>query len=182
MKQLIDLLKTTSVIQIVNEKAVNITGISFDSRKTEQGHLFVATRGTLTDGHDYISAAIEKGAKAIICETLPSEQNKDICYIQVTDSSEELGKIASLWYENPSEKIILVGVTGTNGKTTTKELIATVLSKKYNVASTGGNYNNHIGVPLTILSIDKTVEIAVIEMGANHPGEIKHLAEIAKPV
>lgn len=77
--------------------------------------------------------------------------------------------------------IPVIAVTGTNGKTTTKELIATVLSKKYKVASTGGNYNNHIGVPLTILSIDKTVDIAVIEMGANHPGEIKHLAEIAKP-
>ncbi len=168
MKQLIDLLKATSVIQIVNEKAVSITGISFDSRKTEQGHLFVATRGTLTDGHDYISAAIEKGAKAIICETLPSEQNKDICYIQVTDSSEELGKIASLWYENPSEKIILVGVTGTNGKTTIASLLYQMFRKlgyKAGLISTVCNYIEDKEFPATHTTPDAlSLQFLISEM------------------
>ncbi|MBN1651696.1 MAG: UDP-N-acetylmuramoyl-L-alanyl-D-glutamate--2,6-diaminopimelate ligase [Bacteroidales bacterium] len=101
----------------------SIQGLAFDSRKVEKDFLFVATRGTQVDGHDYVSKAIENGASSIVCETLPTELNSSVCYIQVKDSQESLGLIAAYWYGNPSKKLKLVGVTGTNGKTTIASLL-----------------------------------------------------------
>ena len=127
MQNLSTILKNVSVLKKINFSDKEIKNIVFDSRKVESGSLFFATRGTQVDGHDFIPMAIEKGAVAIVCETLPTEINKDIIYINVENSLDALGKIASNWFDNPSEKMTLVGVTGTNGKTT----IATLLYEMF---------------------------------------------------
>ena len=158
-----------------------ISGIQMDSRQIKEGDLFVAVKGTQTDGHAYIGKAIEKGATAVVCETLPETLSETVTYIQVNDSEDAVGRLATTFYGDPTSKLDLIGVTGTNGKTTTKELISTVLSQAHNVLYTLGNLNNHIGVPTTLLRLKPEHDLAVIEMGANHPGEIKFLCEIAEP-
>lgn len=121
------IIQNISAILIKGNTEIEITGIQFDSRKIVQGNAFVATRGTASDGHDYIVSAIEKGAVAVVCEDLPEKISEDITYIQVKDSADALGEMASAWYGFPSSKLTLVGVTGTNGKTT----IATLLYKLF---------------------------------------------------
>lgn len=121
--KLSDLLQKIQVIQIIGSTDIAIEDVNIDSRQVQSGHLFMAMKGTQTDGHAYISSAIEKGATAILCESLPEEQSKQVTYIQVADSEDAIGKIATAFYGNPTSKIDLVGVTGTNGKTT----IATLL-------------------------------------------------------
>ena len=121
----------------------NVSGIQFDSRKVESGNIFVATRGTVSDGHSFIETTIEKGATVIVCETLPENINENITYIKVENSADALGKIASNWFDNPSEKLTLVGVTGTNGKTTIATLLYELFRKlgnKVGLLSTVCNY------------------------------------------
>ncbi len=146
------LLQNIQVKSVTGNSQADITNIQFDSRKVEQGNMFVATRGTASDGHDYIQAAVEKGAVAVVCEVLPEILSENVTYIQVTDSSDALGHIASAWYDFPSSKMILVGVTGTNGKTT----IATLLYKLFRelgynagLLSTVCNYVNDEAVEAT---------------------------------
>ena len=127
MNNLSDILTSLDVVELVGQADIDLTGVNSDSRKVESGNLFVATRGTQVDGHDYISSAIEKGAKAIVCETLPKELSKEVVYVVVKDTNVALGKIASAWYDFPSSALRLVGVTGTNGKTT----IATLLYRLF---------------------------------------------------
>ncbi|MEG1896889.1 MAG: UDP-N-acetylmuramoyl-L-alanyl-D-glutamate--2,6-diaminopimelate ligase [Mucinivorans sp.] len=114
---------------MINIDLTKISSIAFDSRAVERGSLFVATRGTQVDGHDYIAKAIERGAKVIVCETLPEVQLSDVEYIKVEDSHAALGELASAFYGNPSRKLKLVGVTGTNGKTTTATLLCDLFTK-----------------------------------------------------
>jgi UDP-N-acetylmuramoyl-L-alanyl-D-glutamate--2,6-diaminopimelate ligase len=143
VKILSDILKTVKVTQIIGNIEIPITAIVFDSRKVETGCLFVAVKGTLSDGHDFIKTAVEKGAKAIICENLPPEKHKDISIVQVENSSKALGQLASAYYENPSSKLKLLGVTGTNGKTTTVTLLYNLVRKlghKVGLLSTVRNY------------------------------------------
>ncbi len=123
MKKLTDLLKNVQTLQIVGDTNISIENICFDSRTVTKGSLFVATRGTHTDGHGYIQMSIDKGASAIICEDIPATVLPNIAYISVKDSSYALGHLASNFYDNPSSKMKLVGVTGTNGKTTTATLL-----------------------------------------------------------
>ena len=118
-----ELLKTIQPIQVIGSIETEITGVNIDSRQITAGHLFMAMRGTQTDGHAYIAAAIEKGAVAVLCEEVPEERKEDVTYIQVKDSEDAVGKVATTFYNDPTSKIELVGVTGTNGKTT----IATLL-------------------------------------------------------
>ncbi len=120
---LTDILQTVIQQKTVGETEIAVENIQFDSRKVGAGSVFVATRGTASDGHDYIPMAIERGAVAIVCEEIPAEINQKVVYIKVENSADALGKMASAWYGFPSSKMILVGVTGTNGKTT----IATLL-------------------------------------------------------
>ncbi len=151
--------------------------ITTDSRDCPQGSIFFALKGESFDGNAYAAAALEKGcAYAVIDEP---EYAADDRFIVVDDVLTALQQLANEHRRALGTRII--GVTGTNGKTTTKELIATVLEKKYRVLYTQGNFNNHIGVPKTLLRLTKDDEIAVVEMGANHPGEIKTLVNIVEP-
>ena len=118
-----ELLKNIKPTQTIGDVEVEITGVNIDSRKIKDGHLFVAMKGTQVDGHKFIPKAIELGAKAILCEDVPEEKVEGITYVQVESTEDAVGKVATLFYGDPSKKLKLVGVTGTNGKTT----IATLL-------------------------------------------------------
>ncbi|HSH65081.1 MAG TPA: UDP-N-acetylmuramoyl-L-alanyl-D-glutamate--2,6-diaminopimelate ligase [Bacteroidia bacterium] len=129
MKLLKDILYKAGLIELIGSSNVAIMALSFDSRKIEKNSLFVAIRGTQSDGHQYITNTISKGAIAIVCEELPPNLNKDVTYIKVKDTSLALGIIAGNFYDNPSERIKLVGITGTNGKTTTVTLLFNLFKK-----------------------------------------------------
>lgn len=123
MKKLQDILYGVSIESIIGSTAIQIRAIEFDSRKVQKGTLFVAQKGVVSDGHDFISNAIENGAVAIVCEKLPEKCESGIVYVVVANASEGLGHIAANFYDNPSKKLKLVGVTGTNGKTTVASLL-----------------------------------------------------------
>ena len=112
-----ELLKTVQPVELIGSTDIEITGADIDSRRVEPGHLFMAMRGTQTDGHAYIPAAIGRGACAIVCEELPTEIQPDVTYVVVKDSEDATGRIATLFYGDPTSQLELVGVTGTNGKT-----------------------------------------------------------------
>lgn len=153
--------------------------ITTDSRDVPEASMFFALKGETFNGNAYAKAALDKGASyAIIDEAEYAEEGNERL-ILVDDVLHTLQQLAKLHRTTLGTTII--GVTGTNGKTTTKELIAAVLKKKYNILYTQGNFNNHIGVPKTLLQLTKEHQIAVVEMGANHPGEIKTLVEIVLP-
>lgn len=152
--------------------------VSTDSRKIEKGCVFVALKGERFDGNDFAyKVATDNVASCVIADRkdLPPHERLFI----VDDSLTALQELAKL--HRKKNDIPLIGITGTNGKTTTKELIAAVLSQKYNIIYTQGNFNNHLGVPLTLLQIKPDTEMAVVEMGANHPFEIEQLCNIAEP-
>jgi len=148
-----------------------------DSRKIEKGCLFFALKGEKFNGNRFACDALKKGASyAIVDEPEFHQDGKTILVENVLTTLQHLAK-----HHRKKLGIPILAITGSNGKTTTKELIAAVLSIKYRVTFTPGNLNNHIGVPLTLLQMDKTTEIGVVEMGANHPGEIAELCTIADP-
>ena len=151
--------------------------ITTDSRDCPAGSIFFALKGETFNGNAYAASALEKGCSyAVIDEPQYATDGR---FIVVPDVLTALQQLANEHRKALSTPII--GITGTNGKTTTKELVATVLGKKYNVLYTQGNFNNHIGVPKTLLQLTKEHDLAVIEMGANHPGEIKTLVNIVEP-
>jgi UDP-N-acetylmuramoyl-tripeptide--D-alanyl-D-alanine ligase len=151
--------------------------VSTDSRNIIPGSIFFALKGDNFDGNQYASDAITKGASYAVIDN-PSFNNNEKC-ILVDDVLSTLQKLAN--YHRKQLNLKVIAITGTNGKTTTKELFAAVFSKKFNISYTKGNLNNHIGVPITLLSMNKKTEIGIVEMGANHIGEIKHLCKIAEP-
>ena len=147
-----ELLKNIQPIEIYGKTEVEISGINIDSRLIEAGHLFVAMRGTQTDGHAYIPTAIEKGAMAVLCETLPENLNENITYIQIKDCEDAVGKVATTFYGNPTSKMELVGVTGTNGKTTIATLLYNTFryfGYKVGLISTVCNYIDDQAIPAT---------------------------------
>ncbi|MES2591427.1 MAG: UDP-N-acetylmuramoyl-L-alanyl-D-glutamate--2,6-diaminopimelate ligase [Bacteroidota bacterium] len=152
MKLLKDILYKVGLVEVVGSTNVAITAISFDSRKIEKDSLFVAIKGTLSDGHKYIDDTITKGAVAILCEVLPEVLNDRITYLKVNDATAALGIVAANFYDNPSESIQLVGVTGTNGKTTTVTLLFNLFKKmgyKVGLLSTVKNQINNEIIPAT---------------------------------
>ncbi len=151
--------------------------VSTDTRQIAPGSLFFALRGEKFNANQFAAQALEKGASGVVIDD-PDYQLNDRCFL-VDDALVALQALAR--HHRSILTIPIVGLTGSNGKTTSKELVNAVLSKKYKTYATKGNLNNHIGVPLTILSIDSTHEIAVVEMGANHLGEIAFLCSIANP-
>jgi len=147
-----DLLQGIVLLKTVGSADIQIDNIQFDSRKVEAGSLFVATKGSAADGHQYIPTAIEKGAVAVVCEDLPADQTPNVTYIKVVNSSDALGKMASAWYGFPSSKMTLVGVTGTNGKTTIATLLYQLFRKlghKSGLLSTVCNYVDEVAVEAT---------------------------------
>lgn len=151
--------------------------ITTDTRNCPKDSIFFGLRGDNFNGSQYAIKALELGSCYAIVDQAEYATHPNI--ILVEDSLKTLQELAA--FHRKKLKIPIIGITGTNGKTTTKELVLSVLSTEYNVIATNGNFNNHIGVPLTLLRINKEHEIAIIEMGANHVGEIKALADIADP-
>jgi len=152
--------------------------VSTDSRKIEKDAVFFALKGENFDANDFALKVAEEGIASLVVadrKTLPKHER----LIIVDDTLKALQDLAA--YHRAQSKATVLSITGTNGKTTTKELVSAVLAKKYNIIHTMGNLNNHIGVPLTLLSIKPETEIAIVEMGANHPGEIEFLCHIADP-
>lgn len=153
------------------------TGIATDNRKINTNNMFVALKGDNFNGNKFALSALENGAKFAIIDE--AEYNIDDRFILVENSLIALQQLAS--YHRNQLKITIIGLTGSNGKTTTKELINAVLSQKFNTKATLGNLNNHIGVPLTLLSFNNSTEIGIVEMGANHQKEIEMLCGICQP-
>ncbi len=160
----------------------NVSSVSIDTRTLQAGDIYFAINGDNFDGHNFIDSAFEAGAIACVAKEgwkpdwKISDQN---IIVRCNEPLELLQMLAKNYRQKFS--IPVLGLTGTNGKTTTKEMIAAVLESKYKVTKTIGNFNNHIGTPLSLLQIDKNTEIAIIEMGMNHAGEIAELCEFAAP-
>jgi len=175
VKLLSDILYKTRLEEVIGSTHMAISSVTFDSRKVKKDTLFVATRGTATDGHAYIDKAIEAGAVAIVCEDLPETRKENVTYIKVTDSTHALGFIACNYFDNPSTKLKLVGVTGTNGKTTTVTLLFNLFrTLGYNVGllSTVQNKINNTVIPSThttpdALSLNELLSV-MVEQGCDY--------------
>ncbi|MFY0687945.1 MAG: UDP-N-acetylmuramoyl-tripeptide--D-alanyl-D-alanine ligase [Cyclobacteriaceae bacterium] len=165
-------------IEFLYSKFLQSDGVSTDTRTIEKGNLFFGLNGPSFRGAEYANIALEKGANfAVVDDQILAAQDERMIY--APDTLSALQELAV--FHRSKYKRVVLGLTGSNGKTTTKELITAVLKKNYIVHATPGNYNNHIGVPLTLLHIHPQVEMAIIEMGANHVGEIAQLCEYALP-
>ena len=159
------------------EAGTEIKGAVIDSRLVKENYLFFATKGERVDGHDYIAKAFELGATIAVCEHIP--EGVEGSFIVVKDTFAALKQIAKFYREGLDIKV--VGITGSVGKTSTKEFIASVLAQKYKVLKTEGNFNNEVGLPLTVLKLREEHEVAVLEMGISDFGEMTRLSEIARP-
>ena len=165
------------MIEQLHQIFLNSKGVNTDTRTIEKDQLFIALTGDNFDGNLYIESALRSGAIHAISSDHKWSQDKRVTVVD--DTLLTLQKLAS--YHRQHLNIPIIGLTGSNGKTTTKELILSVLSQQFKVKGTKGNLNNHIGVPLTLLSFDSTLQVGIIEMGANHPKEIEALCLIAQP-
>jgi len=159
----------------------SIRYVSIDSRKIKKNTLFVALKGERYDGHDFVRNAITNGAEAVLIneKSLNRFNNVQVPIITVKDTKLGLGELARVWRRKLKAKVI--GLTGSSGKTTIKNMLAEILSEKYIVNKTEANNNNHIGVPLTILNTNETHQVLVAELGTNHFGEIPYTASILSP-
>ena len=164
-------------IDFLYSKFLELKKISTDTRKEIKGSIFFCLKGSNFNGNDYAIDAIKKGAEIVVIDEKINKKEPKLYYVKnVLNCLQNLAK-----KHRETLKIPVLAITGTNGKTSTKNLIYDVLKQKYNTKKTIGNYNNHIGLPLTILSIDKNHEIAVLELGASKLGDIRELCEIGKP-
>ena len=164
---------------LLQQSGAVVTEVSTDSRSIPAGALFVPLVGERFDGHDYLDAALERGAAGCLTARKPTSLLKDKFYIQVSDTLEALKALAA-WYRDRFA-IPMVQVTGSAGKTTTKEMIAAVLSQRFSTLKTQANFNNAIGTPMTLLNLAPEHQAAVIETGMNHFGEIRYLGEMVRP-
>ncbi len=162
----------------IHRRFLTSSGVSTDTRNIKPNSLFFALKGENFNGNKFAEEALNKGAEVAIVDEEAYAKDQDN-YIFVEDCLDALQQLAT--FHRRFLGIPIIAITGSNGKTTTKELINAVLTKKYKTISTTGNLNNHIGVPLTLLRMDETTEVGVVEMGANHQGEIEFLTEIALP-
>lgn len=156
--------------------ADKISGVALDTRQLQQGALYFAFKGQHVDGHDLLTQAQQAGAVAAVVTHFVEHP---LAQIQVANSKEALGQLARHWRSRLSAKV--VAITGSNGKTTVKEMLAAILKEHGKTAATSGNLNNDLGLPLSVLNIDRDCQYAVLEMGANHFGEIDYMCAIAKP-
>ncbi|SDC58861.1 UDP-N-acetylmuramoyl-tripeptide--D-alanyl-D-alanine ligase [Algoriphagus faecimaris] len=166
-------------IAILYQLFLKSTGVSTDTRKIEKGNLFFALKGPNFNANEFASKALEMGASAVVVDEAAYFEEEDERYFIGESALACLQKLAN--YHRHQFNIPIIGLTGSNGKTTSKELLNAVLSQKFNTLATEGNLNNHIGVPLTLLKLNKEHTVAIIEMGANKQGDIAELCEIAEP-
>lgn len=155
---------------------LNSSGVSTDSRNIKENQIFFALKGELFDGNQYAQKAIDQGAKLVIIDDKNYQNEKTLVVDDVLKYLQDLAH-----FHRHYLNLTIIAITGSNGKTTTKNLIKEALSRQFRVKATEGNLNNHIGVPLTLLSFNSSLEIGIVEMGANHQGEIKALCKIADP-
>ncbi|MFH1075837.1 MAG: UDP-N-acetylmuramoyl-tripeptide--D-alanyl-D-alanine ligase [Pseudomonadota bacterium] len=178
-----DILSASGGKLLCGSPAIHINGISIDSRTMVRDACFIAIKGDRYDGHDFIPGALNAGALAIIASDIPNQEvikrENAIAYIKVADTKKALGQLA-LWRRDKAG-IPVVAITGTNGKTTTKNMTQAVLNQYLSALATAGNQNNQIGVPLTLLRLEGFHKVAILEFGTNTPGEIKELSNIARP-
>ena len=176
-----DLFNITSAVIYNPDDFNSISSVVIDSRIVKKNSLFIAVKGSNFDGHDFVNEAVKKGAAAVIINKnkLSKYDDINVPIVAVDDTIKALGEIANSWRRKLKAKVI--SITGSNGKTSTKEILSTLLSKKFTVVKTVSNNNNHIGVPLTILSANSKTDILVLEHGTNHFNEIEYTAKIAEP-
>jgi UDP-N-acetylmuramoyl-tripeptide--D-alanyl-D-alanine ligase len=158
-----------------------VRNVTIDSRKVKKGSLFIAIKGKKFDGHSFVRAAVKSGASVLLInrKRLGEFEDIDLPIVTVKNTTKALGEIAKLWRKKLNAKII--GLTGSNGKTSTKDILATLLNEKFKVKKTESNNNNHIGVPLTLLAANEKHDVLVAELGTNHFGEIEYSAKILQP-
>ena len=177
-----EIVKATKGALLKEADVKEIKAVSTDTRKIEEGTMFIALKGENFNGNNYVLDAFNKGAKIAIVDEVKCDLNElkeDVALIKVENTGRALMDLAKFYREKLGLKV--VGITGSAGKTSTKDLVAAVLSYKYKVFKTKGNFNNEIGLPLMILELDSTYDVAILEMGMRGLGQIKELAEIASP-
>lgn len=160
------------------DEKIEITSVAFDSRKITNGGLFVPLEGE-RDGHDFVAGAVSNGASATLWKKGHPNKPDNIAVLEVDDPLVAMQDLARYYLRKVNPTV--VGITGSNGKTTTKDMVAAVLSKRFNVHKTQANFNNGIGVPMTILEMKPNTEILVLEMGMDRPGQLHHLSELTHP-
>ena len=165
---------------ISGDGQAQICAVTTDSREVMPGDVFFALRGENFDGHDFIASAVSRGASCIVCEhSVRNVPDSSAAFIRVNDVTEALGALSHAYLAQMHVKV--VAITGSVGKTTTKEYTASVLSQKFRVHKTAGNYNNQLGLPMTILATPHDCELLVLEMGMSDRGQIEYLSNIAMP-
>ena len=169
----------TGGILLQGDPSAVVRGVCTDSRKAGSGDLFAALKGQQMDGHLFIGQALEKGAGALLVSRVPDVVPEGVPVVQVQDTLQALQQLAR--YNREQLNIPVVAVTGSNGKTSTKDMVAAVLQVRWNTLKTQGNFNNELGLPLTLLNLTEKHQAAVVEMGMRGPGEIDFLAGLAKP-
>src|SRR5436309_2852284 len=174
-----DIVRATRGALVAGDLGVPVTGVSIDSRALGVGEAFFAIRGHRLDGHAFLADAAGRGAACLVVDTLHDDAPANVPLVLVEDTTKALGLLAA--YHRARFSIPLVAVTGSNGKTTTKELIAGVLGVRWHVLKPTGSFNNQWGLPLTLLKLLPEHDALVLELGTNRPGEIAYLAELARP-
>ena len=178
--RLSEIAEKAKVSAVLNFKDMRVKGLSIDSRTIKKGQGFIAVRGRNFDGHNFLEQAAAKGAAFLVVEKMtPAIKRISLPVLLAKDTVVFLGDTAKLLCSRSAAKV--VAVTGSLGKTTTKDMLAHILSRKFKVLKSRGSYNNAIGLPLTLLKINPGCNICVVELGSNHPGEIEYLAGIARP-
>lgn len=174
-----DILRETQGILVRGDEGRSVQGVATDSRTLLPGNLFIALRGEKFDGHRYLDQALAKGAGALLVHQDDGDERRGIPVILVPDTLTALGDLAHAWRKRFSMPVL--AITGSSGKTTTKEMTAAILSQRKNILKTEGNYNNLIGLPFTLFRLQKDHEAAIVELGTNRPGEIARLTQITAP-
>lgn len=165
--------------EISSLKDVSVSGVTIDSRKIEEGNLFIPFKGENVDGHRFVEDAIHRGAAAALWQKDVPNPPVHLPILIVEDTLIALQELARNYRQQLTTKVL--GITGSNGKTTTKDMVASLLGQEYKVQKTEGNFNNHIGLPLTILRLSEDTEMAILEMGMSSRGEIEFLSKLAQP-
>ncbi len=188
MKLALDTLRAVPYLDAIGfdrARSKHLTGVSTDTRSLAKGNLFAALRGDRFNGHDFLSVALDRGAEALLVDAAwakvngPMVSSMHVPVVIVEDTTRALGDLARAHRRTWNGKVLAIG--GSNGKTSTKDMVRAVLGMKYHVLATEGNLNNHIGVPLTLLRLSSRDEVAVIEFGTNHPGEMAYLCSVCEP-